>query len=245
MSTEVSRVRSDDRLCLESTRLLSLYLLKLRKFIILYFIKEASLTVISFIKQWLYAQPMPFLWFYFISPKSHLTFKFEVLKKLTWIWWTPCSSSERCTIGLAKNLCRFLYKMGKPKWDFWPTQYLKWCLWNNEPMSEVSTQWSGQSPAILVTPDWRKTSPRAPGAHENYLRERPCLIRLLWWLSSKDDGFDLWVGNIPWRRKWQPTPVFLPREFHRQRSLVGYIQSIGSQKVRHDWACRNVHRTIE
>ena len=26
----------------------------------------------------------------------------------------------------------------------------------------------------------------------------------------------------PWRRKWQPTPVFLPREFHGQRSLVGY-----------------------
>ena len=26
----------------------------------------------------------------------------------------------------------------------------------------------------------------------------------------------------PWRRKWQPTPVFLPREFHGQRSLAGY-----------------------
>ena len=143
MSTEVSWVRSDDRLCLESTRPLSLYLLKLRKFIILYFIKEVSLTIISFIKQWLYGEPMPFLWFYFIFPKSHLTFKFEVLKRLTRIWWTPWSSSERCIIGLAKNLCRFLYKMGKPKWDFWPIQYLKWCLWNNEPMSEVSTQWSG------------------------------------------------------------------------------------------------------
>ena len=29
-------------------------------------------------------------------------------------------------------------------------------------------------------------------------------------------------GRFPWRRKWQPTPVFLPREFHGQRSLVGY-----------------------
>ena len=35
-------------------------------------------------------------------------------------------------------------------------------------------------------------------------------------------GFDLWVGKIPWSRKWQLTPVFWPREFHRQRSLVGY-----------------------
>ena len=34
--------------------------------------------------------------------------------------------------------------------------------------------------------------------------------------------FDSWVGNIPWRKKWQPTPVFLPGEFHGQRSLVGY-----------------------
>ena len=32
-------------------------------------------------------------------------------------------------------------------------------------------------------------------------------------------GFDPWV---PWRRKWEPTPVFLPGEFHGQRSLVGY-----------------------
>ena len=32
----------------------------------------------------------------------------------------------------------------------------------------------------------------------------------------------LLVGNIPWRREWLPTPVILPRESHRQRSLVGY-----------------------
>ena len=35
-------------------------------------------------------------------------------------------------------------------------------------------------------------------------------------------GFDPWVGKIPWRRKWQPTPVFLPGKSHGQRSLVGY-----------------------
>ena len=34
--------------------------------------------------------------------------------------------------------------------------------------------------------------------------------------------FDPWAGNIPWRREWQPTPVFLPGEFHGQRSLAGY-----------------------
>ena len=36
------------------------------------------------------------------------------------------------------------------------------------------------------------------------------------------NGFDPWFGKIPWRRKWQPTPVFLPGESHGQRSLVGY-----------------------
>ena len=34
--------------------------------------------------------------------------------------------------------------------------------------------------------------------------------------------FNPWVGKIPWRRKWQPTPVFLPGESHGQRSLVGF-----------------------
>ena len=34
--------------------------------------------------------------------------------------------------------------------------------------------------------------------------------------------FDPWVGKILWRRKWQPTPVFLPGESHGGRSLVGY-----------------------
>ena len=35
--------------------------------------------------------------------------------------------------------------------------------------------------------------------------------------------FNPWVAKIPWRRAWQPIPVFLPGEFHRQRSLTGYI----------------------
>ena len=35
-------------------------------------------------------------------------------------------------------------------------------------------------------------------------------------------GFESWVGKIPWRRKWQSIPVFLPQESHGQRSLAGY-----------------------
>ena len=49
------------------------------------------------------------------------------------------------------------------------------------------------------------------------------------WLSGEESdcqgrrhGFDPWVGKIPWRREWHPTPVLLPGESHGQRSLVGY-----------------------
>ena len=42
-----------------------------------------------------------------------------------------------------------------------------------------------------------------------------------------------------WRGKWQPTPVWLPVKSHGQRRLVGYIQSMGSQRVRHDLQLNN------
>ena len=49
------------------------------------------------------------------------------------------------------------------------------------------------------------------------------------WLSGKEPTcqcrrhvFDPWVGKIPWRREWQPPPVFLPGDFHGLRSLAGY-----------------------
>ena len=40
--------------------------------------------------------------------------------------------------------------------------------------------------------------------------------------GRKRRRFDPWVRKIPWRRAWQPTPVFLPGECHGQRSLEGY-----------------------
>ena len=49
------------------------------------------------------------------------------------------------------------------------------------------------------------------------------------WLRGKEPAcqhrrleFDPWVREMPWRRKWQPTPVFLPGKSHGQRSLVGH-----------------------
>ena len=60
---------------------------------------------------------------------------------------------------------------------------------------------------------------------------------LRWWrnLSAVQET---WVQSLgqedPWRRKWQPTPVFLPGEFHGQKSLAGFHGVL--QRVGHDWA---------
>ena len=40
--------------------------------------------------------------------------------------------------------------------------------------------------------------------------------------NAGDLRFDSWVRKIPWRRKWQSTPVFLPGKSHEQRSLAGH-----------------------
>ena len=49
-----------------------------------------------------------------------------------------------------------------------------------------------------------------------------CWFNLLWDHCSFLLGFDPWVGKIPWRRKWQPTSIFLPGKSHGQRSLADY-----------------------
>ena len=49
----------------------------------------------------------------------------------------------------------------------------------------------------------------------------------------KGCGVNPWVGKIPWRREWQPTPIFLPGESHGQRNLAGY-SPWGRRRVRHD-----------
>ena len=49
----------------------------------------------------------------------------------------------------------------------------------------------------------------------------------------KRHGFDSWLGKIPWRRSWQPTPIFLPGESpwtEKPRRL----QCIGLHRVGHD-----------
>ena len=58
----------------------------------------------------------------------------------------------------------------------------------------------------------------------------------------RDVGLMPGSGRSPWRRKWQPTPAFLPGKPHGQRSLAG-LQSIGSQRVGHDLPTKTTNNT--
>ena len=66
----------------------------------------------------------------------------------------------------------------------------------------------------------------------NLLFKTLIICTFLWWLGGKEwawqcrsCGFNPWVGKIPWRWKWQATPVFLPGKSQGQ-----WLQSMGSQK---------------
>ena len=56
--------------------------------------------------------------------------------------------------------------------------------------------------------------------------------------------FNPWVGKIPWRGKWQPTPVFFSEKFHGQRSVVGCTVNwvAKSQKKLSNWT--HTHRSV-
>ena len=82
---------------------------------------------------------------------------------------------------------------------------------------------------------------RSPYLDKSFLLDVPegmvtCILQELhklfgfpWWLrwyrmcqQCRKPRFDPWAGKIPWRREWQPTAGFLPKESHGQRSLAGY-----------------------
>ena len=73
------------------------------------------------------------------------------------------------------------------------------------------------------TEQWFSGLPRWANGKEHSCQCRRC----------KRCGLDPWVGKIPWRRARQPTPVFLPGESHRQRSLGG----------KSSWGCKELDMT--
>ena len=74
------------------------------------------------------------------------------------------------------------------------------------------------------------------------------------WLSGKESAcqcrrhkrhkFGPWVGSIPWSRKWQPTPVFLPGKFHGPRNLVGCSPWGHKELDTTEWLSTCIHMNV-
>ena len=86
---------------------------------------------------------------------------------------------------------------------------------------------TGHSEQITIKPTTCYALIRSPSGSDG--KESTC--------QGRRRRFDPRVGKIPWRRKQQPTLVFLPGKSHGPRSLAG-LQSMESQKVRHDLATK-------
>ena len=116
-----------------------------------------------------------------------------------------------CNVGYLGSIPRLRRSPGKGHGN--PLQYF--CLEN--PSDRVA--WQATVHGVTKSQTWlshfhvhlRITS-GFPGGSDG--KESACNVG--------DSGLIPWVGKISWRRKWQPTPVFLPGESHGQKSLAGY-----------------------
>ena len=73
----------------------------------------------------------------------------------------------------------------------------------------------------IVSWDWQKCQEQPSSLWTFYqinVKLKETLVAQMVCLQCRRPKFDPWVGKIPWRRKLQPTPVFLPGEFHGQRN---------------------------
>ena len=61
--------------------------------------------------------------------------------------------------------------------------------------------------------------------------------------AAQETGFYPWVRKIPWRRSWQPAPVFLPGESHGQRSLEGYSPGGCQEADTTEWLTHTLTQT--
>ena len=112
-------------------------------------------------------------------------------------------------------------------WDSWMASLTRWTwVW----VSSGSWWWTGR-PGVLrfigsqrVGHDWA-TDLIWSDLNSNYK------------INSKI------VKSLPWGRKWQPPPVFLPGKLHGQKNLAGY-SPWGSQRFRHDWASMQCHQNL-
>ena len=89
-----------------------------------------------------------------------------------------------------------------------------------QPISEIPIMWK----ALTQESDQLSKLQQSGEVRQPSGQEPTCQCR-----GHERCGFDPWVRNFPWRRKWQHTPVFLSGKSHGQ-----VLQSMGLQRVRHD-----------
>ena len=110
-------------------------------------------------------------------------------------------------------------------WDEDPVNFLLWNIKYSTSVQKICGQsqlkWSIENTGL---PNWQSR------------KESTCPCR---WYTRP--GFNPWVGKIPWRRKWLPTPVSLPGKSHGQRSLAGYTPWDHEQLDTTEWLHTHTH----
>ena len=115
--------------------------------------------------------------------------------------------------------------------------YLERWLWTSQLMSydSITTE---EKVAILSEFRSSFVFMLTPGPFQLiFLTTKPTFNWGLPWWPSRRCGIDPWVREIPWRRKWQPTPVLLPGKSHEPSSLAGY-SPWGHKRIGHELATK-------
>ena len=136
-------------------------------------------------------------------------------------------------------LCTILFYFGTLGWSIMPHHGMD--IWQTQPITMEAGHLGGQ--------------PKLEALCLSALAHCCVLSRLLWgdgtslWLRSKETTcqcrrhesfrFNPWKGKMPWRRKWQPTPIFLPEKIPWTEE-PGRLQSMGPQRTGHNWVTKHV-----
>ena len=95
------------------------------------------------------------------------------------------------------------------------------------PIPRLATSWGWLTKQMLISSYESALLPTTKCTGGSDSKESACNVG--------DLGFGPWIGKIPWRRAWQLTTVFLPGEFHGQRTLVGYSPSGCKESDTTEW----------
>ena len=142
------------------------------------------------------------LWFWFSFPTSLVAQRLKRLPRMQETWVRSLGQEDPLEEEMATHSSTLASRIP----------------WREEPgrLQSMGLQRAGHDWATSLHFTSSLISEGFPGGTSS--KEPTCQYR-----RHKRRGFDPWVRKIPWRRKWQPTPVFLLGGSQGQRSLAGYI----------------------